>query len=131
MPRANIHNKSSGVLCPVRLSITNSILNGGNSSGSVTFTERPSCQLFHSARFSSRPSTSLGGKVSRTSLNCPLSQGWSTSLVQFLIPLTRTSPVTGRNRVSSLAVPRRAYSWGRSDGRPSGSQLAPGYGIVW
>jgi hypothetical protein len=44
----------------MRLSQTKSILNGGSSSGKVIFTESPSCQLFHSARLCSAPSTSFG-----------------------------------------------------------------------
>jgi hypothetical protein len=80
----------------MRLSQTKSILNGGSSSGKVIFTESPSCQLFHSARFCSAPSTSFdGGKVSITAVSSSLSQGWSTSLVARLSPRTRTSQVAG------------------------------------
>ncbi len=43
----------------------------------------------------------------------------------------RTSPVAGRNSVSSLAVPPRTYSCGRWAGSPIGCQEAPGCGIAW
>src|SRR5215207_1267189 len=57
--------------------------------------------------------------------------GWSTALGALVTPLARTSPVAGRNRVSSLAVPPRMYSCGRSAGFPTGAQVAPGCGIAW
>jgi hypothetical protein len=83
-----------------------SILKGGSSSGSVTFTVSPSCQLFHTTRFSSGLSScGGGGRVLRMALNCSLSQGWSTALAQLRTPLTRTSPVAGWNKLMSLAVP--------------------------
>src|SRR5215217_5883845 len=94
IPFENIHNNSSALRCPMRLSQTTSILKGGSSSGKVILTESPSCQLFHSSRFCSAPSTSFGGgKVSSTAVSSPLSQGWSTSLVARLTPRTRTSPL--------------------------------------
>ena len=37
-------------------------------------------------------------------------------------PLARTAPVAGRNRVKSLAVPPRTYSWGCTVGLPSRCQ---------
>lgn len=92
MPRANIHNKSSGVLCPARLSKTNNILNGGSSWGNVTRTVSPSCQLSHIARFSFglRRSTDRGGggKASTIALSRSFSQGckipaWCNSLYPF------------------------------------------------
>ncbi len=91
----------------MRLSQTKSILKGGSSSGKVILTESPSCQLFHSARLSLASSVSFGGggKVSSTAVSSSLSQGWSTALVVRLTPRTRTSPVAGWKRVSSLAVP--------------------------
>jgi hypothetical protein len=39
--------------------------------------------------------------------------------------------VAGWNRLKSLAVPRRTYSWGLRFGSPIGCQLAPGYGVLW
>jgi len=59
------------------------------------------------------------------------SQGCSTALGALVTPLTRTAPLAGWKRVSSLAVPPRMYSWGRQAGRSSGSQLAPSCGIAW
>ncbi len=50
---------------------------------------------------------------------------------QPVTPLTRTSPLAGWNRVSSLAVPLRTYSWGRWAGSPAGCQCPPGHGTVW
>jgi hypothetical protein len=109
IPLANIHKRSSGVLCPLRLSKTTNILNGGSSSGSVTFTVSPSCQLFHTTRFSpGLSSCGGGGKVLRMALKCSLSQGWSPALVQFLTPLTRTFPVAGWKEAHELgcAIPQ-------------------------
>ncbi len=126
IPWANIHSSSCGLLCPMRLSQTTNIRKGGNSSGKVTFTESPSCQLCHSARFCSALSTSLSGNVSKMASNSSLSQGWSTSLVARLTPRTRTLPLAGWNRVNNLAVPWRMYSWGLRAGSPVGCQLAPG-----
>ncbi len=45
-------------------------------------------------------------------------------------PRARTSPVAGRNRVSSLAVPPRIYSCGWQTALPVGAQVAPGWGIA-
>ena len=90
----------------MRLSQTKSILKGGSSSGKVILTESPSCQLFHSARLCSAPSTSFGGgKVSSTAVSSPLSQGWRTSLVARLTPRTRTSPLEpdGKGLATSLS----------------------------
>jgi hypothetical protein len=98
IPSANIHNNSSGVLCPARLSKTNNILSGGSSWGNVTLSVSPSCQLFHKAWFSSGltlPSSRGGGKSLRMASNCSLSQGWSTALGQLRTPFARTLPVAG------------------------------------
>lgn len=105
IPLANIHKSNSGLLCPVRLSKTNSILRGGNSSGSVMRTVSPSCHLFHTRWFSLGLSSRGGGKFLRMASACCFSQGWSTALVQLLTPLIRTLPVAGWNRLMSLAVP--------------------------
>jgi hypothetical protein len=98
IPRANIHNSNSGVLCPARLSKTNNILNGGSSLGSVTRTVSPPCQLSHIFRFSSGLISERrggGGGSLRTASNCSSSQGWSTALAQLRAPFTRTLPVAG------------------------------------
>ncbi len=53
------------------------------------------------------------------------------AFVQLVTPVTRTVPVAGWKRVSSLAVPLRTYSCGWWAGSPAGCQLPPGYGAVW
>ncbi len=128
-PLENIHTRSSGVLCPVRLSNTNNILNGGRSSGSVMRTLNPSCQLLHTRRFSSAGSDRLAaslGMLSRIASSSCFSQGWSTALAQLRTPFTRTSPVAGWNRVISFAVPFLMCWWGWLAGLPSIRQLDPG-----
>jgi hypothetical protein len=65
-----------------------------------------------------------------TASNCSWSQGCKTALVTEVTPLTRTSPVAGRNKVSSLAPPVRRYSCGCRLGCPSGCQCSPGCGLV-
>ncbi len=131
IPLANIHRSISAFRRPTMLSQTSSIRRGGNFSGRVIFTDSPSCQLLHSARFSSLPGASLSGRRSRTADNSSLSQGWSIASVVWRTPRALTSPVAGWDRVRSLAVPRRTYSWDLRFGLPAGSQLAPGHGTVW
>lgn len=58
------------------------------------------------------------------------SQGWSTAFGARSTGNARTSPVAGRNSVSSLAVPPRTYSWGRCAGAPTGCHEGPGWGIA-
>src|SRR4051794_17550512 len=65
IPFENIHNRSSALRWPMMLSQITSIRKGGSSLGRVIFTDSPSCQLFHSERFSSGPSpVSLSGRLS-------------------------------------------------------------------
>jgi hypothetical protein len=45
--------------------------------------------------------------------------------------LARTSPVAGRTRVKSFAVPPGMYSWGWRMGWPGGAHGTPGGGIGW
>ncbi len=131
-PFENIHKSISAFRWPMMLSQTSSIRRGGNFLGRVIFTDSPSCQLLHSARFSSETGApSLSGKRSRMAPSSSLSHGWSIALVVWRTPRALTSPVAGWNRVRSLAVPRRAYSWDLRFGFPVGSQLAPGQGTVW
>src|SRR6266545_3648754 len=112
---------------PARLSQIRRSRSGGN--GAVG--SWPS-QVAHRAR-GGRSSSGLvtGGSVASTWVSSAWSQGWSTALGALVTPFARTSPVAGRNRVSSLAVPPRMYSCGRSAGLPTGAQVAPGCGIAW
>ena len=76
---------------------------------------------------------SLGGRRRRaarpgSAVSSAWSQGCSTAFGAFVTPLARTSPVAGRNRVSSLAVPPRMYSWGWRAGSPTGRQGRPAGG---
>ncbi|HEX2187083.1 MAG TPA: transposase [Chloroflexota bacterium] len=61
----------------------------------------------------------------------PRSQGCNTTLGALVTPLARTSPVAGRNSVSSLAVPPRTYSCGSRAGSPTSCHLAPAWGMAW
>jgi hypothetical protein len=52
-------------------------------------------------------------------------QGCSSALVTETTPVARISPVAGRKRVSSLAVPARSYACGCHAGWPSACELRP------
>jgi len=66
IPCSNIQMTISGVLCPARLSITNSMRSGGSFPSKVIFTRRPSCQLSHNFRFSSGLNSGRGGSAATT-----------------------------------------------------------------
>src|SRR5947208_1779766 len=71
------------------------------------------------------------GDSSRIEASSRCSQGCSTALGARSTGAARTSPVAGRNRVSSLAVPPRTYSCGRVAGSPTGAHEGPACGIAW
>lgn len=131
LPCAKSHSISSGVWWPARLSQISSNRSGGKWALKVMRTFSPSGPRSQRARFSSGLSTTGGGNVVSTAVSSSFSHVWSTSFVLRLVPLTRTRPVAGWNKVSSLAVPWRMYSWGWRAGCSSGSQLVPGEGTVW
>lgn len=60
----------------------------------------------------SGPCTGTSGNSASSCSTSPCSQGCNTTFGALVTPLARTSPVAGRNSVSSLAVPPRMYSCG-------------------
>src|SRR5215217_9399904 len=112
---------------PARLSQIRRSRSGGNGSRGSW----PSQVAHRASGGRSSSGAAIVGSVARTAISSPCSQGWSTALVAFVTPLARSSPVAGRNSVSSLAVPPRTYSCGSRTGSPTGAQLAPAWGIAW
>lgn len=99
--------------------------------GSLAF--RPKGSLRQLQSLQCRPDavgSGLGGQVARIAFSSCCSQGCNTALGAAVTVFARTSPVAGRNKVSSLAVPPRRYSWDRRDGCPSGCQEAPACGMA-
>lgn len=125
IPWANSHGTNSGVLCPARLSNTNSIRKGGNSAGGVGLTARPAGHRRHAIR-DARAVRGGSGKPARISDDSRFSQGWGAALGQVVTPSMRTRPSAGWNGVGTLAVPLRMYSCGCRAGSPSGRQFRPG-----
>src|SRR5581483_844449 len=76
-------------------------------------------------------SVGAGGQAARIAVSSRFSHGCSTALGARSTASARTWPVAGRNRVRSLAVPPRTYSWGWRAGSASGCQDGPGWGIAW
>jgi hypothetical protein len=131
MPFSKSQQTSAAVLCPARLSSTNSIRSGGSSASSVGLIASPSCHRSQAARQPAAGSAGGAGRPARMAASSRLSQGCRTALGQVVTPCRRTRPSSGRNSVRALAVPARRYSCGSRAGWPSGRHDGPAYGIVW
>ena len=94
-PCATIHRTKAGVLWPVKLSKTNSMRKGGNSSGKVNFTPKPACQVSQHERFNVVSGGIKTGQPASTVSNSPFNQGCKTALALLVTPLARSSPVWG------------------------------------
>ncbi len=96
IPWANSHRTNSGVLCPARLSSTNSIRKDGNSSGRVGLKPPARSSPPPPCRPRARAKSARGtAKAARISDNSRFSQGWSTALEQVVTPSIRTRPSVG------------------------------------
>jgi len=94
-PQLNIHKTNSGVLCPARLSNTNSIRNDGSSAGKVIGHCKSCCQLFHNSRLADLSSTGWGGILAKIASNSSLSQACKTTFGLLVTPRPLTSPLWG------------------------------------
>ena len=127
MPALRHHCSKSQLWWPCRLSQISSSRSGGSpsahhggvSGGSQSSQRRPG-----------PGSLDAGGQVARIASSSRRSQGCRTVLGARSTGSARTSPLAGRNNVSSWAVPPRTYSWGCCAGSPVGCQDAPGWGIA-
>ena len=110
-PCENSHRINAVDLCPAKWSRTNSTRNAGNSAGRVIGWDNPACHRSQVARDTSAVGGG-SGNVARMAVNSRSSHGCRTAFGQVVVPSTRTRPSAGWNRVRTLAVPLRMYSWG-------------------
>jgi hypothetical protein len=107
-PCANNQMTMDELKWPARLSQTSISRSGGNGRCGTC----PS-QVAHRACVDGSKSVfGTSGNSARTCNSCVCSHGCRTAFGALVTPLARTWPVTGRNRVRSLAVPPRMYSCG-------------------
>src|SRR5258708_24104134 len=118
IPCSHNHITKLGVWCPLKLSSTSNRRSGGMPSLLRGAMCKPSCHRCHWAWVSSGLSSGGAGSRARIWVNSCCTHSCKTALGQAVTPLTRTFPVAGWNKVSSLAVPFLAYLWGCLRGSP-------------
>jgi hypothetical protein len=118
IPCANNQVTMSVLKCPARLSQISSIRSGGSGRWGTCPNHVAQC-LGAGASVSLTATSGSSSKMCNSSF---FNQGCNTAFGDLDTPLARTSPVAGRNRVNSLAVPPRMYSCGWQRGLPSGCQ---------
>ena len=118
IPCANNQVTMSVLKCPARLSQISSNRSGGSGRWGTC----PNQLAQRAAAGASVSPTATAGSSSRIWSSSFFNQGCNTAFGALDTPLARTSPVAGRNRVNSLAVPPRMYSCGWQRGLPSGCQ---------
>jgi hypothetical protein len=118
IPCTNNQVTMSVLKCPARLSQISSIRSGGSGRWGTCPNHVAQC-LGAGASVSLTATSGSSSKMCNSSF---FNQGCNTAFGDLDTPLARTSPVAGRNRVNSLAVPPRMYSCGWQRGLPSGCQ---------